>query len=271
MNKYTVESPTLDTLADLYALHEEGTDVSALLAALRERLATGRTRLGDLLILRSARGVEGAVALPSAAGVPIFPRCRPDTSSEGVTALLRAVRGLSHPGGRLILDSTLAPQDEAAAGAAGWTLEERHVLYETDLRARAYPLDPQAVQGGAELLNRPDVQALLEQVGRAEDEPEEDWTLVALVEEGAVVALGATGSTPRPGREPVATVDLIGVLPGARGRGLGARLHAHLLALAAETCAEHAGATGADNAPMRHIFGKHGARLVAAQLVFRQR
>lgn len=82
---------------------------------------------------------------------------------------------------------------------------------------------------------------------------------------GLPVALGAVGPG---GRPDTAGLDLIGALPQARGQGLGTRLHAHLLALAAQRSAYHSGGTEAENSAMRRIFEKHGSRLVATQMYF---
>ena len=81
------------------------------------------------------------------------------------------------------------------------------------------------------------------------------------------MALGAIGPSGRPG---CASINLIGVLPQGRGQGLGTRLHAHLMALAAQNHWCHAGGTEADNAAMRRIFDKHGSRQMATQLYFVQ-
>nr|WP_254605981.1 GNAT family N-acetyltransferase [Deinococcus sp. JMULE3] len=103
-------------------------------------------------------------------------------------------------------------------------------------------------------------------LGREAWTPGEDWTLYALTHAGEVVALAALGAS---GRPDTAGIDLIGVLPQRRGQGFGARLHAHLLHLAAQTFGTHVGGTEADNHPMRRLFERHGARLVSTQLDFR--
>nr|WP_280527639.1 GNAT family N-acetyltransferase [Deinococcus humi] len=78
--------------------------------------------------------------------------------------------------------------------------------------------------------------------------------------------MGAFGPSNRPGW---VNVNMLGVHPGSRGQGYGTRLHAHLLARAAERFVMHGGATEAENQPMRRIFEKHGSRHDATQLSFR--
>ncbi|GGO40929.1 GNAT family N-acetyltransferase [Deinococcus humi] len=142
-----------------------------------------------------------------------------------------------------------------------------HVTYETDLRARAYPLVPGAVEGGQELRQRPEIAALLGALGHSDWDCAEGWTLVALPDTARQpVALGAFGPSNRPGW---VNVNMLGVHPGSRGQGYGTRLHAHLLARAAERFVMHGGATEAENQPMRRIFEKHGSRHDATQLSFR--
>ncbi len=128
-----------------------------------------------------------------------------------------------------------------------------------------YPLDPQAQTLG---VNHPDIRVLLDQLGQPDLELSEGWTLIALPAADRVnAALGAVGPGGRPN---TASINLIGVLPDARGEGLGTRLHAHLLALAARQFAAHAGGTEAENAAMRRVFEKHGSRLAATQMSFVQ-
>lgn len=269
MNTYTLEPLTPDTLADAYALHPDREEAARLLAGLRERVAAGGLRPDQFLILRSGRGVEGVALIPSAVRVPVFPRFRPDVTPEGMTLLARAIRERGGPGRTLLLQDDLAPLNAGAVLGAGWVGDAPvHVMYETDLRARPYPLAHGAVEGGDELRRRPDVSALLEVLGQSGWEGSEGWTLVALPgDDGRPVALGAFGSSTRPGW---ASLNMIGVHPEARGQGHGSRLHAHLLARAAEHFTHHGGGTEADNLAMRRVFEKSGCRHVATQMYFRQ-
>ncbi|CAM3638291.1 GNAT family N-acetyltransferase [Deinococcus frigens] len=266
MNTFTIQPATAETLPDLVALVTDREDAARRLNFLRERLAGGQFKLENTLILRSERGVEGHTLINALAQIPIFPHLRSDVPEEAVMALARAVREQAAPGQSLLLDSNLASLRAAPFEAAGWVLDSRHVVYETDLRARSYPLDPQAQSVDA---NRPDIRELLEQLGQPHLEPSEDWTLIALAgADGSPAALGATGPG---GRPDTASINLIGVLPQSRGQGLGTHLHAHLLALAARKFARHDGGTEAENSAMRRVFDKHGSRLMATQMYFKAR
>ncbi|WP_104990148.1 GNAT family N-acetyltransferase [Deinococcus sp. NW-56] len=269
MNTYTIETPTLDTLTDFFALHPDPLDVAQRLPILRDNLAAGRVRLENLLILRSERGIEGTALISAAPQVPIFPRFRPDVTPAAMTALACALRDRAEPERKLLLQDDLAPLQHAdAVLVAGWVRDAPvHVMYETDLQARSYPLVPDAVEGGDDLRQRPDIAALLETLGHSDWEWAEGWTLVALPgTDGQPVALGAFGPSGRPGW---ANLNMIGVHPSARSQGLGTRLHAHLLARAAESLAMHGGGTEQGNHAMRRIFENNGSRHVATQMYFR--
>lgn len=266
MNTYTVETPTLDTLPDFFALHPDPVDVAKRLPTLRENVVAGRVLLENLLLLRSQRGIEGTALIPQAVQVPVFPRSRPDAPADAMTALAHAVRDRTGPEHRLVLQDDQGPLNAAAIEAAGWVLDDHQALYRTDLHARPYRRDPQAVRGDAGWLKRPELQALLQAGGETDYDLDDDEELVGLPSGGRLAAFGKLGSSGRPG---YANIHLIGVLPGARGRGLGTRLHAHLLALAAERHTHHGGSTRADNHAMRRIYAKNGSQLVATQLYFR--
>ncbi|MDL2342771.1 GNAT family N-acetyltransferase [Deinococcus sp. MIMF12] len=268
MNTYTIQTPTLNTLADFFALHPDPLDVAKRLPILRENVAAGRVRLENVLILRSERGVEGTALISVAPQIPVFPRFRPDVTPEGMTALARALRERVEPERKLMLQDDLAPLDADAVLAGGWVSDAPvHVMYDTDLQARSYPLAPDAVEGGDELRQRPEVAVLLDTLGHADWEWAEGWTLVALPDTaGQPVALGAFGPSTRPGW---VNLNMIGVHPDARGQGHGTRLHAHLLARAAESFTMHGGGTEADNHAMRRIFEKNGSRQTATQMYFR--
>lgn len=265
MNTFTVQPATAETLPDLVALIADREDAARRLTFMRERLAGGQFRLENTLILRSGRGVEGNALINAVPQIPVFPHLRSDAPEEAVTALARAILEGAGPEQRLLLDDHLAPLQAAPFEAAGWVLDSRHVMYETDLRARTYPLDPQAQTVNAD---QAEIRELLAQLQQPGWESEEGWTLITLPgTDGSFAALGAVGPG---GRPDTASVNMIGVRPQAREQGLGTRLHAHLLALAARQFATHTGGTEAENAAMRRIFDKHGSRLAATQMYFVQ-
>lgn len=265
MNTYTIEAATLDTLADLYALHPDPADATTRLPILRGRIESGQASLDDMLILRSGRGVEGTVLISGPLQVPVFPRYRADTPDDAVTALAQAIRARVQPERVLMLQDDQAPLNAAPIEAAGWMLDDCHVMYETDLQVCSYARDPEAREVDAD---DPEIRVLLHILGRADLQLRDGWTLCAFPDDcGQPVALGAVGPS---GRTDWASVDMIGVLPETRGQGLGTRLHAHLLALAAEKYEHHSGGTGQGKQAMRRIFEKHGCQLVATQMYFKQ-
>lgn len=269
MNTYILEHPELGTLADFYALHPDPADVARRLPMLRGNIEAGKVRLENILILRSGRGVEGTVLIPVAPQGPVFPRFRPDVSADAVTVLARAIAEREEPERVLLLQDDQAPLNREAVEAAGWLYDSTEVMYETDLRARSYAPIPEAIEGGEELWQHPGVAALLMTLGRPDEEGREDWTLVALrreADEDTFVALGAYG----PSRPGYGGADMIGVHPTMRGKGLGTRLHAHLLSRLARDFAIHGGLTSADNRAMRRIFEKNSSRPTVTQMYFRQ-
>lgn len=264
MNTYTIATATPDTLPDFFALHPDPADLTTRLPVLRGRIESGQVHVDDMLILRSERGVEGTVLIPGPVQVPVFPRLRAETPDAAVTAFAQAIRARVQPERMLVLQDDQAPLNPAPIEAAGWVLDDRHVMYETDLQARRYTRDPQAREVNAD---HPEIRILLDSLGRADFQLRDGWTLCAFPDtSGQSVALGAVGPS---GRTDWASLDMIGVLPGARGQGLGTRLHAHLLALAAEEHGRHGGGTAEGNDPMRRVFEKNGCHLVATQLYFK--
>ncbi|GAA4007377.1 GNAT family N-acetyltransferase [Deinococcus rubellus] len=261
---FTLEPASAETLADLLALLTDRVKAAAGLRDLEERLAGGKLALAQTLILRSERGVEGSIILPDHPRIPLIPTYRADTPPDAVTTLARALRERAAPQQQLLLTNACAPLEPAPLEVAGWQLDSQYMTYATDLSAHPAPPDALAQAVDAD---RPDIRALLERLGRAEWSFKEDWTLIALPDaSGSMAALGAVGPS---GRPDWASIDLIGVQPQARGQGLGTRLHAHLLGLAAQEFAHHGGGTGADNQAMRRIFAKSGSRHTDTQMYFK--
>ena len=268
MNTYKIEQATPDTLNDIYALHDPA-EAAQRLPALIQRMAEGKTSADRFWLLRSPRGVEAVVNLTPLASIPLFPRYRADTPPEQVTEFLRHLKALvaDQPEQQLVLDSQFVQLDAAPVEAAGWVMDDALVVYETDLRNVSLPLSPDALEGGSELLERPDVQALLHELGQSDWEWHPDWVVVGLPDAtGKAVALGAFGPSSRPRW---GNLNMIGLQRSVRGQGYGTRLHAHLLARAAERFEWHGGGTEAENHAMRRIFEKNGSVLISTQIYFR--
>lgn len=234
MTLYTIESPTLETLPDALALHPDLADRTRRLAVLRENIATGRLPLENVLILRSPRGIEGTALISAAVQGPVFPHLRQDVPDEAMTRLARALRERTESARRLVLQDDFAPLHREAVEEAGWRYHSTEVTYDTDLTVRAYALDPLVQEGDETWLAHPELQAFLAALGQTIQQFSggfrEGWTVVALREghghTSPILALGAYG----PAKPGYGGVDMIGVHPEARGKGLGTRLHAHLLA-----------------------------------------
>ncbi|MFC4427969.1 GNAT family N-acetyltransferase [Deinococcus navajonensis] len=266
MNTWTIAHPTLPTLSDLHALVSDPAEAAERTRQTRQRLENGQLKLEQWLILRDVRGVEGVALISANSRVPTIPRFRRDVSPAHFTALLRAVHHRAGPQGRLVLQEDLAPMNWDAAAAAGWHIDSEELIYQTDLRGRLATPEPDARSLRTTDLDRPDLQALLAALDRADLSLPDDWTLVGLpAADGTLVALGACG----PARPGTGGIDLIGVHPAYRGRGLGKRLHAYLLGCLAGQCSDHSGVTGADNLAMRGVFAASGSQHIHTQLYFR--
>lgn len=266
MAPFTVQHPTPETFPDLVALVPDPEDATNRLNFLHEQVAAGRLQLEQFQVLRSARGVEGVALVNELAQVPIVPHLRADTPDEAITVLARALQQQAAPEQQLILTDTFAPLKPAPVVAAGWLLDSHQVIYETELRARPYPLDSQAQIVDAD---HPEIRMLMEDLGQGDWKGSEDWTLIALPgADGGLAALCAVGPG---GRPDTASLNMMGVLPQERGQGLGTRLHAHALALAARRFSTHYGGTERENSAMRRIFERHGSRLMATQLYFKSK
>lgn len=266
MNTFTVERATLTTLPDAFALHPDPAEAQTRLERFRQRVAEGKASPEQFILLRSERGIEGVATLSPQVFVPLLVQTRPDTTPAAHQQFFAALLELA-PQRTLLLDSTHTPPDAAPALAAGWTLDDEQVVYETDLSARRWSLAPDALEGGAELLERPQIRALAAELGQADLELGEGWRLAALLDEmGKPAALGAFGPS---GRPDWASINLVGVREMARGKGLGTHLHAHLLACAAREFGWHVGRTEAENHAMRRIFERNGSTLKSRQLYLR--
>ncbi|WP_407540303.1 GNAT family N-acetyltransferase [Deinococcus radiomollis] len=273
---YTFDHAMPDTLADHMHFqhtlqHTQNPD------DIRARLADGRTSYQHLCQMHSARGLEATWANGAGAGRIVVPHIRDGLEGSGLDALARHLAATAADK-RLILDGERAPMQDAPWLAAGWVLDVHSAGASIDLSARTWPTDPRVHERPASDLLAPDLLELyaeLVTVGKIGDTGEtdpavafendlqdEEKRLFVLTESGAV--LGAALLTPAPpgrGRG----IHMLGVRPSCRGQGLGLALHAHLLAVAAQTHSKHGsrqgGGTNWDNHPMRRIFERNGAVL----------
>lgn len=267
-HEFTVRPATLATLPDVHALLPDPRDRERRTADTRQRIEDGRLSPEQFLVLRTDRGVEGVALISHAPYVPVFPQVRPDTTDAALSGFLTELYARTPPGKTLVLQDDRFPRRAELAQAAGWQPDGAgaHVMYQTDLTARPYSQDPHITEypHGTEWPQA--VRDLMTRLGRADWESSEGWTLVSVPDDaGHPAGLAASGPGGRPGE---ISVNMLGVRPDQRGRGLGRRLEEHLFARALPAFTRHAGGTDASNHPMRRILEGLGSRLVATQLYF---
>ena len=258
-----VRPDTLDTYADFVQHQDRG--------VLRERLADGRLTYEQLCQMHSGRGLEAAWT--NGENRIVFPRVRADLPILGLEALARHLADTAS-GKRVIVSEGMAPVISAPWEAAGWILDTHAVMATTDLAGRTWPLDPRVQERPVSELLAPDLlelYAALSAVGTIGDTGETDPAVafgddltdqgkrLFVLMEGEQV-LGAAVLTPAPPALGIG-IHMLGVRPERRGAGLGRALHAHLLAVAAQTHSRHGGTTDFNNHPMRRIFERNGAVL----------
>ncbi|WP_412029792.1 hypothetical protein [Deinococcus yunweiensis] len=165
----------------------------------RGRVQCGGSYLSATLILRTPRGVEGSMVFDPMPRPYMFPHLRTDVEVAAVTAFLSEL--LAHvritPERPLVLDSVRADVSAEPVLEAGWVLDDHALHYETDLAPGSFTPDLHASEGNATYLERADIRDVLEVLGRSDLDLthgfQAGWTLVALEDDGAPVALGAYG------------------------------------------------------------------------------
>ncbi len=256
-----VRPDTLDAYADFVQHQDRG--------VLRERLADGRLTCEQLCQMHSGRGLEATWV--NGPGRIIFPRVWADLPLPGLEALARQLAATAS-GKRIIVTEDMAPIASAPWEAAGWVLDTHAVMATTELAGRIWPLDPRVQERPVSELLAPDLLGLyaaLSAVGTIGDTGETDPAVAVgddLSDQGKRLfvlmegeqALGAAILTPHPSGT---GIHMLGVRPERRGMGLGRALHAHLLAVAAQTHSRHGGTTDFNNLAMRRIFERNGAVL----------
>ncbi|WP_309572097.1 GNAT family N-acetyltransferase [Deinococcus sp.] len=269
MNSFTILPAMLNTLPDLYALHADPAEAAHLLDIYWGRVERGAADLSHTLILYTERGVEGTVTFGPAPHPYVFPHLRANTPAHASTAFLLALRHklAATPERQMVLDTSRADVPVEPVLEAGWALDDTRLIYETDLTVCAFSNDPKLRPVERE---QPDVQAVLAELGRSDLTLREGWALHGLYADDELLALGAFGSSGRPGTVREAGIDMIGVRPAYRGQTLGQRLHSYLLATASASYERHMGGTSADNHAMRRVFEHSGSVHTGTQFYFKQ-
>ena len=265
---YLFDHPTPDTLT-AYAAFNTSVPVEETLNLLAQRLADGRLTYEQLCQMHSGRGLEAAWV--NGENRIVFPRVRADLPALGLEALARHLAATAS-GKRVIVSEGMAPVISAPWEAAGWRLDTHAVMATTELAGRTWPLDPRVHERPVSELLAPDLlelYAALSAVGTIGDTGETDPAVAfeddlsdldkrLFVLMDGEQALGAAILTPHPRGT---GIHMLGVRPERRGTGLGRALHAHLLAVAAQTHSRHGGTTDFNNVAMRRIFERGGAVL----------
>ncbi len=278
MTHPSIETATPETLLAYCAVQAPG-DPEAF-TRIQARLNEGTLDWSQLLLLRSARGVEGAALLPRTPA-PLFPHLRSDALPDAALALYRHLHAWAArqtPPPHLIVQDDFAPPAPNLLAQAGWQLCSHDVIYRTDLHAHPHAPDPAATEGPlAALLGAPfasfyaPIHALAPDV---RDQPMREVLegharrpggVLVTISDGHELVGAATVACVRGPAEPTASIAMLGVTPAARGRGWGRRLHAHALAVAAREAKLHMGATASANIAMRRILEANGGQLLHTQ------
>jgi|GEM_PF-2720723 len=270
----TVTPSTLRAYHDLNATRDT-------FQLLQDRLREGRLTYDQLFLLRSRRGPEAAVMIGG--GPVIMPRVRFDAPVEASRFLAAEVLSRTdRRRQRLVLDSLIAPLAVEAFEEAGWCVAHHSVLYRTDLTVHQGALDGAVQERPIADVRSGELASLFEDLVAADGaigdtgsaDPQEalqdeldteGCRLFVLVDELTVLA----AATLRIGPRGEAQVHMLGVRPASRGRGIGRRLHAHVLAMASEVTRVHMGVTDASNAAMWRIITRNGAERTSEQFQLR--
>lgn len=281
MKEYHFSNVTDNTLNDFLDLNMP----AGMLEHTQNSLNQGTLSYAQMYLFQQAERILAAFTLGNA---PIVvPRADFSLSHEDLhafaTMLPDVLKEHQAEDKILILDSNLTAIDADVFEEAGWQLQGHDKLYQTDVSAGEWQLEPSVSQQPAAALLSEAMQefydALLQEdatIGDtdsndpkdafAEAISDESMQLFVMEEHGNIIA-AATLSEMMP--EHVA-IHLLGVLPSRRGQGIGARLHAHLLAVAkAQGALRHVGGTAADNHAMHAIYQQNGAELTAEHYQFR--
>lgn len=280
MKEHHFSNVTDDTLNDFLGLNMPEGMLNHTQASLDE----GTLSYEQMYLFRKAERILAAFTLSAA---PILvPRADFALSHEDLSAFATMLPDVLKKNDAedkiLILDSNLSAIDAKAFIAAGWHLQGHHKLYETDLRAKEWQLEPSVSQQPASVLLSDAMQAFYDALLQtdatigdtdshdptdafADDMKNESMQLFIMQEDDSIIA-AATLSEMRP---EYVTIHLLGVIPSRRGQGIGTRLHAHLLAVAkTQGASYHVGGTAADNHAMHAIYQHNGAKLTAEHYQF---
>ena len=274
MNDCHLSNTTADTLTDFLSISMS----PDMLASVRWHIDSGELKHDQMYIFGCEGQTEAAFTVTPAPVV--VPRIKSDITEPHLSQFAQMLGEILKDEGKIvIIDNNLAEVNIAAFTEAGWNLQGHDKLYETDLTRGEWKLDSEVVKLGANELLSSKMLNFYEKILETDDtigdtgsrDPaeafeddatDEDIQLFVLKNHQAIVA-AATLFPMGSGRM---GIQILGVLPSARGQGAGSRLHAHLLATAKQKGAErHVGGTSVDNVAMHAIYAKNGATLLSEQ------
>lgn len=265
---------TADTLAEFLSINMP----PDMLASVEQQLASGELKHEQMYIFGCDGSPEAAFTLTPA---PIVvPRIKSDITEPHLSHFAQMLGEMLKDEEKIvIIDNNLAEINIAAFTEAGWNIQGHDKMYETDLTRGEWKLDSEVVELGANELLSSEMLNFYEKILETDDtigdtgsrDPteafeddatDEDIQLFVLKDHQAIVA----AATLFPMGSDRIGIQVLGVLPSARGQGAGSRLHAHLLATAKQKGAErHVGGTSAENIAMHTIYAKNGAALLSEQ------
>ncbi len=246
--------------------------------ALARNLQNGKLTFDQMYLFRHRGKPEAAFTLT--ASPVVVPHMDAGMAKVGRRAFATLVRELLEGTGKIVIvDSVSAPVGVDAFIEAGWTVTSHDKLYRTDLMRGSWDLDAVAEELGAGALLSPELRAFYNEILKTDtqigdtgtDNPDESFgeavfddtvRLFVIRREGRVLAAATLFSVAKD----EAGVHLLGVVPAQRNKGIGRRLHAHVLAVAKSGARFHVGGTRADNTAMHRIYMKNGAVLVSEQV-----
>jgi GNAT superfamily N-acetyltransferase len=221
-----------------------------------EGVVQGNVDLNDHWLLESDDGLLAAWSR-IAGGAMVLMRSVPNLSDAAAIKILESLE-TSAPDALLILKRSLCALFIAPAEARGWHVEGRSKHFSTPLRDRddlsadadvfEFPLDELGSERFKRFFDALEVEQALPTT-RARFGPYDRSSVHVICDGDTWLGAGIVGLT-----RGVAVMDVLGV----RGRGVGMRLHRHLMWVARGLADEYVGATDTDNAAMLGIFARNG-------------
>lgn len=274
MSKYYLGTVDSSSVADFLSINMTPT----VLDAVNRGISSGTLSYDQMYIFGHESGPEAAFTLSEAPiVVPRINAAVSDTHLRRFASMLSD--SLAGSTKIVIIDKHLADVSTAAFTEAGWSVKSHDKIYQTDLTTGQWKLDAHVLElASADLLSP----AMLDFYGKilttdryigdsGSDDPIEafedtvsdnDVRLFIFKDQAHIIA----AATLFPTAQEEVGIHLLGVVPSERGKGIGGRLHAHVLAVSKTKARLHVGGTSADNTAMHKIFLRNGSLMVSEQI-----